>query len=219
MYDVFFLSYDEPYADGFWAALKRQHPVARRLNGINGIQAAHRRCAEMSRTKYFFVVDADNEIVNPEIFRYHVPENDSDYVHLWYARNPVNDLVYGWGAVKLFPRHVFLNMERRLDMTTGFSLKIIPAVASITHFNCGAFETWRSAFREAVKLTLSPSDESKERLSVWMTEAKGAFADMSLKGAKDGHKYALSHIDDFEAQMRINDYGWLSGLFLEGWAG
>lgn len=213
MYDVFFLSYDEPHADAQWAALEAVHAPARRVEGVRGIQAAHARCARLSRTPHFFVVDADNEITRPEVFRFSIPEWDRSYVHLWYAENPVNGLVYGWGGIKLFPRSAFHETPDRIDMTTSFPLKIVPEIASITRFNVSPFETWRSAFRECVKLALNPSEEAHERLRVWCSTARGDHAEECLTGALMGAQYAKEKEGDIAALLRINDYAWLAERF------
>lgn len=183
------------------------------MNGIKGIQEAHRACAAAARASHFFVVDSDNEVLDPSIFRLKLPEWDAQYVHLWHARNPVNDLEYGWGAVKLFPKAVFADDRPKLDMTTSFPLKIIPEVKSVTHFNVSAEETWRSAFRETVKLSQQSSEEAQERLLAWTTTARGAHAEMCLRGAKEGLAYGLEKTDDPDALRLINDYDWLSDRF------
>ena len=211
MYDVFFLSYDEPHADRHWEILKGNVPFARRVHGIQGIQAAHKHCASIARTPHFFVVDADNEVIDFSPFEYEVNTWDRDYVHLWFARNPVNGLEYGWGGLKLFPRSVFARTEPRLDMTTSLPLKVFKEVKSITHFNTSPFETWRSAFREAVKLVQNPTEEQQEWLRVWCTKASGPHADMCLLGAQEGRKYGNDH--QGEELMVINDYGWLKQEF------
>lgn len=213
MYDVFFLSFDEPHADRYWEILKGFHPIARRVNGVPGIHAAHAACARKSRTGHFFVVDADNEVLDPSIFEYTIPEWDREYVHLWYARNPVNNLIYGWGGIKLFPKSVFSDMRPKLDMTTSFPLKVMETMASVTHFNVSPFETWRSAFRECVKLTHSSDPAAEDRLKVWCNEAKGQHADWALRGAREGHQYALGLASDSEALHLINDYSWLEKRF------
>ncbi len=214
MYDVFFISYDEPHADYSFAALKQQLPIARRVHGIDGIQKAHRHCAGLSRTRHFFVVDADNRIIVPDVFSYRVPEYDSQYVHLWYARNPINGLEYGWGGLKLFPKSVFTDDVMPLDMTTTFPLKIIPEVKSVTGFNASPFETWRSAFRECVKLTVgNQTDETSSRLNIWQTVANGRYADDALRGAAAGSIYADNNRSDVDALLRINDYKWLFEQF------
>jgi hypothetical protein len=209
LYDAFFLSWDEPNADQNWARLVDLHPIARRVSGIAGIRSAHEYCATMRRTSHFFVIDADNEIENFEVFRYAIPEWDRDYVHLWYARNPVNGLAYGWGGLKLFPRTVF-QLSTCLDMTTSFPLKIIEEIVSTTRFDTSPLATWRSAFRECVKLALQDAQEARERLSTWCGVAEGPFASEALRGAREGREYGLANRDDPEALARINDYDWLA---------
>jgi hypothetical protein len=213
MYDVFFLSHDEPMASHHWEILKRNVPSARHVHGIDGIVAAHKTCAVKARTEFFFVIDADNEVVDYD-FSFRVPDSDREFVHLWYARNPLNSLVYGWGAVKLFPRRVLRESgEDLLDMTTSFSLKIITEVKSITHFNYNPFVTWRSAFREAVKLSLCKDSEAQDRLSVWCSHAVGIHAAECLAGANAGKAFGTANRDDPETLRNINDYTWLRQQF------
>lgn len=213
MYDVFFLSFDEPMAERHWHVLKSNIASARRVNGVRGIHAAHIACAKASKTRAFYVVDADNELTDYD-FSYKIPSWDLKFTHLWSARNPVNGLVYGWGGVKLFPRSMVLNMEgRALDMTTSFPLKIMDSVKSITHFNYAPFETWRSAFRECVKLSLSADVDAQNRLTVWTTQAHGPFAAECLDGARAGKAFAETHRGNDEMIHKINDYDFLFKTF------
>lgn len=200
-------------ADLHWRVLCHAHPHARRVDGIDGILAAHRECARLARTSNFYVVDADNEILDID-FCLRLPDYDKQYVHVWRARNPVNGLVYGWGGIKLFPKKLLLNEATMpLDMTTSFPLKIMPTIASITHFNTSAFSTWRSAFREGVKLTCSTSEESQQRLTIWCSTAHGPFAEECLSGARAGRDYGIAQCDDREMLLRINDWNWLRAQF------
>lgn len=216
MYDVFFLSYDEPMAASHWTILKRNVPTARAVAGVEGIHAAHLLCATLCKTSHFFVIDADNEVLSYD-FNFQIPRRDSDYVHLWYAQNPLNRLEYGWGGIKLFPKRAVLKMSSgSLDMTTSFGLKIMPEVKSRTHFNCAPLETWRSAFRECVKLTMSPDPEAKERLETWRTIADGRYSKECLGGAEAGSQYASANRDNPVAIHKINDFKWLSTQF-EDW--
>lgn len=212
MFDLFFLSFDEPHAERHWAALTARCPHAQRVAGVTGILAAHRRCAELARTGMFWVVDADNEVLDCD-FDHRVLRHERDLVHLWHARNPLNGLEYGWGGIKLFPRDlVRARLDMPLDMTTAFPLKVIPKVASITHFNTDAFSTWRSAFREAAKLAVSPDPDAGARLAVWTAKAHGPFASECLRGARAGRSFAIASPDDLH---RINDFEWLRARFLE----
>jgi hypothetical protein len=209
-YDLFFLSHNEPNAEDNWLKLKSRFLHAKRVDGVDGILAAHKKCASRALTSHFFVVDADSEIIDFD-FKYKVSEYDKDYVHLWYAKNPVNNLEYGWGGLKLFPRKLILNTEETgVDMTTSFPLKIIPETVSITHFNSSPFDAWRSAFREAVKLYRLGDAESKQRLLDWETKSiYGQHADWVRIGVKDGVAYsAHSH----KLHM-INDWKWLKEKF------
>jgi len=214
MYDLFFLSHGEPMADLHWTSLSRQQPHARRVDGIDGILAAHRHCATLSRTSHFFVVDADNEVIEDELFAIRLPAYDKQYVHVWRARNPVNGLVYGWGGIKLFPKKLLLQQtEMPLDMTTSFGIKLMPTVASITHFNTNPFSTWRSAFRECVKLAQSEDPDNHARLDVWCTVAHGPFAIECLAGAQAGRDYGVMHKDHPEMLLKINNWEWLRQQF------
>lgn len=216
MYDIFFLRFDEPMADGHWAALKSRIISARVMSGVKGIHAAHLACAKASRTACFFVIDADNEIIDYD-FSYKVPTWDMQYVHLWQAHNPVNGLTYGWGGVKLFPKKLVLGMSPdTLDMTTSFPLKVMPEVKSINHFNYAPFETWRSAFRECVKLTLSDDPEALARRDVWVSKATGPYSGECLAGARAGVHYAYANKDDPAAIRKINDYAWLRSFYESG---
>ncbi len=211
MYDVFFLSYDEPHADTHWALLKNQIPYAQRVQGVDGIQTAHLRCSALSKTQHFFVVDADNEVLDFKPFEYAIPAWDRDYVHLWFARNPVNGLEYGWGGLKLFPRAVFNRDGPFLDLTTSFPLKVMKSVASITHFNSSPYEAWRSGFREGVKLVQNVTPEQSGWLKTWTSEGTGPHAMWAMRGAREGADYGRTNTGD--ALMVINDYEWLKRKF------
>ena len=215
-YDVFFLSYGEPNADENFAHLKAIRPNARRVQGVDGLLAAHQECARKSFTSHFFVVDADSQITDPTVFEYSVPSYDTQYVHLWYARNGVNDLVYGWGGLKLFPKKLMKDATQSgVDMTTAFELKIIPKEVSTTHFNSSEYEAWRSAFRECAKLTkgvfkAQSVEDNLARLDVWKTRgALRTFGQWCVAGANDGAAYA-SQNDDISC---VNDWQWLREEF------
>lgn len=209
MYDVFFLNYNDPLADVNWNILYEKIPYARRVDGIKGILNAHRHCASLSRTSNFFVVDADNEVLDPE-FSIKLSVYDKNYVHIWRAKNPLNELEYGWGGIKLFPKKILLGRdEMPLDMSTSFPLKVIPEVGSITHFNSSAFNTWRSAFRECVKLSHNDDAESYQRLKVWCNVANGIYSDACLSGACAGREHGLKYENEPEMLLKINDWLWL----------
>jgi hypothetical protein len=164
----------------------------------------------------FWVVDGDAHIVDEFNFDYEDPEIYT--VHVWRSINPVNDLEYGYGGVKLLPTQMTLDMDlSKPDMTTSISnkFKSVDELSNITAFNTGPFETWKSAFRECAKLSSKVidrqnEDETNQRLKVWTTHAKGEFAEYAIQGANDGMEFGLSKDSDLSL---INDFEWLQGKF------
>jgi hypothetical protein len=216
LYDIFFLSHGESIADLNWQEFTSKYenlPHARRVDGIDGILNAHKYCAALSRTSNFFVIDADNEVLDVD-FSIKLSIYDKNYVHIWKAKNPMNDLVYGWGGIKLFPKKLLLKLDYMpLDMTTSFPLKIMSELGSITHFNTSAFDTWRSAFRECVKLSRNDDKESNKRLNVWCSVAHGPYSDWCLAGACAGREHGVKYKNDPDMLMKINDWAWLEKKF------
>jgi hypothetical protein len=222
MYDIIFISNNEPNADENWEILRSRFVLAKRINDVKGIHNAHILAAKSSFTKMFWVVDGDARVLEEFKFEYVVPEYDLDCVHIFHSRNPINDLVYGYGAVKLLPRRLTLDVDTTsLDMTLSINnkIKVIEQVSNITNFNVDEFSTWRSAFREAVKLTINVTNkkdngESLERLSVWCSMGKGRpYGSYAVKGALAGKAYALANIENTDKLKLINDFEWLKERF------
>lgn len=223
MYDIVFISYNETNADENYAALKVRFPMVKRVHGIKGIHQAHIAAAKKCFTKMIWVVDADAQIVNTFNFEYEVDEWNLDTVHVWRSINPVNDLEYGYGGVKLLPRNLTLNMDlSKPDMTTSISdkFKAVEQISNITAFNTNEFNTWRSAFRECCKLASKTikgqlDKETDERLSRWCSaDAKSnPFGDWAIVGAEAGRKYGLDNFDNPDALKLINDFEWLQKQF------
>jgi hypothetical protein len=224
MYDIVFISYQEPNADENYAALKTRFPMAKRVHGVKGIHQAHIKAAKKCFTKMFWIVDADAIIIDDFDFDYVVPNHQLDHVHVWRSQNPVNDLVYGYGGIKLFPRKLTVNMDiSKPDMTTSISskFKAIPEVANITAFNTDPFNTWKSAFRECAKLSSKIIDrqnneETENRLHVWQTVGKErSYGEWAIRGAEAGSAYGRANQGNTEALKKINDFDWLEEKFNE----
>lgn len=241
MLDVFFLSYNEPYADENYARLKELVPNARRVNGIKGFAAAHQECARRSFTDNFYVVDSDAIIVDGFDFSFTPskyldlwgkPENESIYI--WHSINPINDLIYGHGGVKILPKRPLLCENKDvIDFTTGFGLttKVFDKISNITAFNYDEFNTFRSAFRECVKLSTNITNkeiissldseliekikqEAVDRLHIWKTVGKGRrFGEHCIAGAIQGEKYGQLYKNDDASLKLINDYEWMRNEF------
>jgi hypothetical protein len=221
-YDIIFISYNEPQADENFARLKARFPYAQRVQGIKGIHQAHIAAAKKAFTKMFWVVDADAQILDTFNFDHVVSEYDLENVHVWRSRNPINDLEYGYGGVKLLPKSLTQNMDTsKPDMTTSISslFKAMPEISNITAFNVDAFNTWKSAFRECVKLASKTIDRQDDadtnyRLNVWCTRGLDRpFGREAIEGAVQGKQYGLENKDNNEALKLINDFDWLRERF------
>jgi len=222
MYDIVFISYREPNADANYAALKARFPSVKRVHGVKGIHQAHIAAAKRCFTKMFWIVDADALIVDDFNFDYLVSDWDQDAVHVWRSQNPVNDLVYGYGGVKLFPRHLAIDMDTsKPDMTTSITnkFKSMSKISNITAFNTDSFSAWRSAFRECVKLSSKIIDrqnniETEERLLAWKTVGENRpFGKYAIAGANAGFEYGVKNKINTEALKLINDFDWMYEQF------
>ena len=219
MYDVIFISYNEAEADTNWNTLKRKIPWAIRVHGVKGIHQAHIQAAKQAFTPMIWIVDADAHIVDTFDFSYVPNRINRDAVHVWRSQNPINGLVYGYGGIKLFPRHATIKMDTsKPDMTTSISDKFVlmEEVSNITAFNVDEFSTWRSAFRECTKLASKIIDrqneeETNERLRIWTTVGGDVpFGEYAIKGAIAGREYGLSSGADLGL---INNFKWLREQF------
>ncbi len=219
MYDIVFISYDEPSADKNYTALKSRFPMAKRVHGVKGIHQAHIKAAKKCFTKMFWIVDADALILDTFNFDYEVPEHQLDHVHVWRAKNPINGLKYGYGGVKLFPRKLTINMDiNKPDMTTSISTKFkaVSSVANITAFNTDPFNTWKSAFRECTKLSSKIIDrqknnETEQRLETWCTIGEDKpYGSYAIAGARAGREFGISNRSNISL---INDFDWLKEQF------
>ena len=225
VFDIIFLSYDEPEADEHFERLKARFSYAKRLHNIKGIFEAHKAAAEWAaydKSDMFYVVDADAEILPTFNFDYQPNAYDRQSVHVWHSRNPVNDLEYGYGGIKLFPTQLLIEYTGSpVDFTTTVSksFKVIPEVSNITRFNTDPFSAWRSAFRECAKLAArvisnQEDTETTKRLVDWCNKgADREFGDFAIMGAIAGRKFGYLHKDQPDMLRLINDFSWLEKQF------
>jgi hypothetical protein len=127
-----------------------------------------------------------------------IDNTNNAYVHLFHARNPVNGLVYGHGAPKIFPRKAQL-LRRQSNLLNDFTLGVgagvvIHKVCLGDHaFNWSAYSAWRTAAKECAKLALAAEkrdDEALHRLQVWCSpgDTTAPFHDECLSGARFGSR-------------------------------
>jgi hypothetical protein len=218
-FDIVFISYNEPTAEENYKSLLSRFPNAKRVHGVKGIHQAHIEAAKQVSTELFWVVDGDAVVLDSFKFEHIIPRWDKNTVHVWRSLNPVNGLEYGYGGVKLLPTKLTLSVDvNSTDMTTSISdkFKSIDQISNITAFNTDPFNTWKSAFRECVKLaskTISRqnTEETEERLKVWSTVGSDKpFGEYALLGAKSAIEFVKQHPDMLN---KINDFEWLLSKF------
>lgn len=207
MYDVIFISYDEPNADENFLWLQELVPNAKRVHGVEGIMNAHKAAANLAKTHFFWVVDGDNRV--REDFRFdqkwesliRMPRGTQP-VGFWAAKNSVNDLVYGHGGIKLLPRRSTLALEDRgqVDITHSITEMryYFDTVGSTTVINASAEQAWRTGFREGAKLAhaaIHGDDTAAANLEIWTTKGGDRpFGVSCISGARAGSEYvAIMH--------------------------
>jgi len=221
-HDIVFISYQEPNADENYERILKRYPNTKRIHGVKGIHQAHIEAAKLCDTEMFWIIDGDAVIVDSFNFDYQVAQWDKETVHVWRSQNPVNDMVYGYGGVKLFPTDLTINMDiSKPDMTTSISskFKAVHDISNITAFNTDAFNSFKSGFRECCKLASKvidrqKDDETEKRLKIWCTVGENKqYGKYAIAGAKAGAAYGEKYRGDLESLKKINDFEWLQEQF------
>jgi hypothetical protein len=179
--DIIFLSYDEPNAEKNYADLCSKVPWAKRVHGVEGSDAAHKACADLSETEYFVTVDADN-IVDPEFLNQEVDYEalglSAEHVFSWCGKLHVNGLMYGNGGLKMWTRKFVHNMKTHEHSEDGdergkvefcFDDKYYQFNEnfSVSYTNETPWQAWRAGFREGVKMSLDQGSKVEDLRKVW----------------------------------------------------
>jgi hypothetical protein len=83
-------------------------------------------------------------------------------------------------------------------------------------FNTSPTHTWRTAFREALKLKLYINQgdaKAQERLSVWLSPSNAPFGEWSQKGVLDAMEYFDTVSGDYSKLMLSYEWDWLNAYF------
>ena len=215
--DVIFISNREPMADDNWNNLLSICPRARRSDGVNGREAAYKAAAQMSQTPWFFAVFAKTEVLPEFKFDFQPDRLQEPKHYIFYSRNPLNHLEYGAMNINLYNKQLTLDTVPGLDFTLSQLHAVVPIVASISRFNTDPWVTWRSAFREVIKLKLEVDQgagpEIQHRLRVWCSKANGDNADYCLAGANDALEYYQLVNGNYEALKLSFDWAWLQDYY------
>lgn len=234
--DIIFLSYDEPNCEKNYVDLINKVPWAKRVHGVDGSDAAHKACAELSETKHFVTVDGDT-VIDPAFLNVVLDLDalgvDDDYQFSWCGNINVNGLKYGNGSLKMWTKDFVKNMKTHENTDGGADTSIefcyfdnyyqLNDNYSTSIISATPHQAWRAGFREGVKMSLNRGAKVKDvasetwwqnyqRLLIWMQV--GADVDngiWSVAGARQGC-YMTTCTDWDHVQTR--DFKYLNELWL-----
>jgi hypothetical protein len=216
--DIVFLSNGEQGAEENYEHLiiityKLSNRVVR-VDGVNGRVQAYHRALEASNTPWAFTVFAKLKVNDKFDWAWQPDRMQVTKHYIFYAENPVNGLTYGHQAMIAYQKSLVLNnIGKGLDFTLDDEHEVVEEVSGTAMFNTDAFATWRTAFREVIKLKAATDSMSKQRLDTWLTKAEGNFADYCLKGAKDARDYYNEVEGDFTKLKLSYEWAWLREKF------
>ena len=218
--DIVFLSNGEAGAEENWehllSATKGIKNRIVRVDGVNGRVASYHAAAEASNTPWMFTVFAKLKISPKFDWNWQPDRMQAPKHYIFHAKNLVNGLTYGHQAMIAYNKKLTLaNEGRGLDFTLDDLHETVPLVSGTAQYNTDEFSTWRTAFREVLKLRADDTDIAKERLNVWLNKAEGNFAQYSIKGAADADEYYDEVDGDFDALKLSYEWAWLRQRFDE----
>lgn len=215
--EKFFLAFDDPNVAENFDRARSFIPDLQQINTKMSIVESHRMCGDLSLTNQFMVLDADAYILdNFKMSEIYETAKDPNFVYIFSALNPVNDLEYGHGGVKIFQRKFFTNTEV-VDFSTSFLGKIrtVKKTLNVHKFNVSPFHAWRTAFRECVKLSSSAivnrnSIDDDYRLTTWCEKFNDVDnAEFVKIGATQGRDFGYSNKNNLQELKKVNDFAWL----------
>ena len=105
---------------------------------------------------------------------------------------------------------VLTNTAEGLDFTLDQAHEVVPIVSGTAYYNDTPWMTWRTAFRECIKLKDSlPNVENEYRLNQWLTK-DNTEGQWSIKGATDAVEYYNAINGNFAELRKSYDWAWLN---------
>jgi len=195
--DIVFVSNGETVAEQNYEHLLKFTDGLRnkihRVDGINGRTEALHAAAESSKTPWFFCIPAKLFVNKKFDWSYQADRMQQPKHYIFNALNPVNDLCYGHQSMVLYNKNLVLGNEGvGLDFTLDSLHMSVDLISGTVLGDTDEYSTWRTAFREAVKLKCySETGDAAAitRLDVWTSVGKGSYGEWSIKGALDGIEF------------------------------
>jgi hypothetical protein len=218
--DIVFISNGEPDEQRMFDHTEYMcNRTVKWCSGVQGRTAAYQAAARLSSTPWFFMVFAKLSVLGGGFDWDWQPDYFQQPKHyIFNAKNPVNGLEYGhMGMIAYNKNLVLANNNPGLDFTLSQPHESVPVLSGTAHFNQDAWMTWRTAFREVLKLKYfqdtAPTLETEHRLNTWLTVAQGNHAEYCLMGAADAVEYYAEVAGDYELLKLSFDWAWLQERF------
>lgn len=215
--DIVHISNGEPLAEKHYQQLIKTAKLGNkihRIQDINGRTEAYQAAARLSTTAWFFAVFSKLEVSDRFDWSWLPDQIQGPKHYIFEAINPVNGLIYGHMAMIAYNKFLTLDTnDSGIDFTLSRPNACIPILSGIAHYNQDPLVTWRTAFREAIKLKLENSDIARARLVAWLNNGRGDFAKWSMRGARAGVDYFDSVNGDPDQLMLTYNWKWLNDHF------
>ena len=185
-----------------------------RVDGVQGRVQAYHAAAEASNTPWMFTVFAKLKVSNKFDWNWQPDRLQIPKHYVFHASNPVNGLDYGHMAMIAYNKKLTLaNKGKGLDFTLDDEHEVLELNSGIANFNTDAWSTWRTSFREALKLRAENSEISRNRLEIWLTVGMGKFNEYSTDGAQHAVEYFEEVNGEFDKLKLSYDWPWLQSRF------
>jgi hypothetical protein len=220
--DIIYISNGEPDAERWYEHLISTVDLTRRsvkrVQNVDGRANAYKAAAELSTTPWFFAVFAKLEVNTAFDWNWQPDYLQGPKHYIFHSKNPVNGLEYGhMGVIAYNKRLVIETTDTGLDFTLSKAHAVVPLLSATAHYNTTPELTWRTAFRECIKLKddveRTGSIESRYRLDRWLTTAEGNCAESSLQGAQDALEYYNDVAGDYAKLMLTFEWAWLKQYY------
>jgi hypothetical protein len=215
--DIVFIDNGEPNADDNWMMLEHRTMLLEpnkihRVSNVKGRAAAYHAAARASTTPWFFAVFAKLAIDFSFNWEWQPDRMQEPKHYIFHAKNPVNGLEYGHQAMIAYNKELVLaNPGVGLDFTLDSPHEVVPILSGTAYYNVSAWQCWRTAFREVLKLKAAlPDVEAEYRISRWTLPNFGEIDQWSQLGALDAIQYYDEVGGDFDALKKSYEWEWLA---------
>jgi len=210
-FDMIVLGYKEPDLEENYKKIKTQFPNAKLVSGIEGNVNAYKECAKQSETEYFWAIFAKSKINDDFQFDYHPDCLERPHHYIFKCYNPMIDYAYGHMGIILYHKQMVLDAERwGPDFTCSFPVKLVDQISNTANYFHTPFLTYRTAFRECVKLASnciegSDPQQNNDILNKWLHSKD----EWTRRGSYD----AVKHVNDGGDLMQVFDWEFIESKY------